>query len=289
MVLRRYDDKQRRRRAHRFTSALRALAAGRPQDKAHVAEAETAPTLEESQVWQEQSQASVRPSDFVAGFLASLQPHKATDASGAAMASRRRRMIAGLGALSLVVLIGAVAGVVPSLIALVVIGATGAYATMLGRVVHRGLAAKAGSKANTRHSETERLRRSTLLAQDRASGHTASSSVRVLQDPDAWEPVETTLPTYVSKPKASKVPRVLDLTSPGKAWSGAAMVDAAHAQSVEEERTAQAAREAYAKQFEREMDAIVPDFDDEVAGLASGGRTSEDDDYYRYYGRAVNE
>jgi hypothetical protein len=43
---------------------------------------------------------------------------------------------------------------------------------------------------------------------------------------DAWNPVPTTLPTYVTAPRATKMPRVIDLTHPG-AWTGAAMVEQA--------------------------------------------------------------
>ena len=36
----------------------------------------------------------------------------------------------------------------------------------------------------------------------------------------------TTLPTYVTAPRATRMPRVIDLTTPG-AWTGAAMVEQA--------------------------------------------------------------
>lgn len=45
-------------------------------------------------------------------------------------------------------------------------------------------------------------------------------------DPDAWEPVPTTLPTYVNAPRASGLPRILDLTTPGS-WTSAAMLERA--------------------------------------------------------------
>ena len=43
---------------------------------------------------------------------------------------------------------------------------------------------------------------------------------------DAWEAVPATLPTYVTAPKASAVPRPIDKVGSG-AWTGEAMVDAA--------------------------------------------------------------
>jgi hypothetical protein len=43
---------------------------------------------------------------------------------------------------------------------------------------------------------------------------------------DAWHAVPTTLPTYVTAPRATRMPRVLDLTHPGH-WTGAVMVEQA--------------------------------------------------------------
>ena len=48
------------------------------------------------------------------------------------------------------------------------------------------------------------------------------------EDDSAWEAVPTTLPTYVSAPRASQVPRRIDRSRPGE-WTGEAMVDAAQA------------------------------------------------------------
>jgi hypothetical protein len=42
----------------------------------------------------------------------------------------------------------------------------------------------------------------------------------------AWSAVPTTLPTYVTAPAATRVPRVIDRTTPGS-WSGAAMLEQA--------------------------------------------------------------
>ena len=48
------------------------------------------------------------------------------------------------------------------------------------------------------------------------------------EDDRAWEAVPTTLPTYVTAPRASAVPRPIDKARPGE-WTGEAMVDAAQA------------------------------------------------------------
>jgi hypothetical protein len=42
----------------------------------------------------------------------------------------------------------------------------------------------------------------------------------------SWTAVPTTLPTYVTAPRATRMPRVIDLTTPGS-WNGAAMVEQA--------------------------------------------------------------
>ena len=47
-------------------------------------------------------------------------------------------------------------------------------------------------------------------------------------DEDSWEPVPQTLPTYVTAPRASAVPRGIDRSRPGE-WTGSAMVETAQA------------------------------------------------------------
>lgn len=47
-------------------------------------------------------------------------------------------------------------------------------------------------------------------------------------DDDSWEPVPQTLPTYVSAPRASEIPRPIDKAQPGE-WTGSAMVETARA------------------------------------------------------------
>ena len=47
-------------------------------------------------------------------------------------------------------------------------------------------------------------------------------------DDSSWEAVPTTLPTYVTAPRASAVPRGIDRSRPGE-WTGSAMVETARA------------------------------------------------------------
>ena len=70
----------------------------------------------------------------------------------------------------------------------------------------------------------------------------------------AWEAVPTTLPTYVTAPRASQVPRPIDKARPGE-WTGSAMVEAA-----QEMRDASAAQAA-------EIAAVAAAYDDITAEI----------------------
>ena len=76
----------------------------------------------------------------------------------------------------------------------------------------------------------------------------------------------------MSKTKASKIPRRIDLTS---GWTGADMVAQAREQQASPD---------LANQFDREWAAVEPDSEAEIERLAQGSHEEE-----RYYRRAVNE
>ena len=102
----------------------------------------------------------------------------------------------------------------------------------------------------------------------------AVDGVRVVgAETDRWDPRETTLPTYVTKSKASKIPRRIDLTS---GWTGADMVAQAREQ--------QQASPELEQQFDREWAVVAPQAEADVESYANG--QADDDGYYR---RAVNE
>lgn len=52
-------------------------------------------------------------------------------------------------------------------------------------------------------------------------------------DEESWDAVPTTLPTYVTAPRASAVPRGIDRSRPGE-WTGEAMVEAAQSMRTRE-------------------------------------------------------
>jgi len=58
------------------------------------------------------------------------------------------------------------------------------------------------------------------------AGEASASAHEAAAAGGAWHAVSTTLPTYVTAPRATSVPRMIDLRSPGS-WNGAAMVEQA--------------------------------------------------------------
>lgn len=187
-----------------------------------------------------------------------------------AAAKRRRSITLGLGGFSLLSVTGAALGILPGFIAvlpaLLLIGYLAAmFALMRRSESESGVSAATQASAERRTTQTRR------------SYAQASDGVRIVGQPaetgDGWSPRETTLPTYVSKPKASKVPRRIDLTREG--WTGAGMVEAAQQQQGSPELEDQIARE---------LSVVSPPEDQEVVEYAYPD--VEDDGYYR---RAVNE
>lgn len=169
-------------------------------------------------------------------------------------ARRRRTIVIGLLAVATVSLLGAVAGVLPGFLAVFSVLLLGAYGTaMYLQLRPRETPASAGQ-----HHVAQQVAD--------GDGRSVRDGVRVVtgdqSDSNAWEPVATTPPLYATKPKASKVPRRIDLTNSG--WTGADMVEQARAQ-----------------QFDREFAAVEPEVDEEIDELANYRE--------RYYRRAVNE
>jgi hypothetical protein len=87
----------------------------------------------------------------------------------------------------------------------------------------------------------ERAWRPTALVEDDASGDVAparstadeAGPATETPDPELWDPVPVTLPTYVSKPPARRTVRTIDLDSTGVWTSGRTDADAALAREAE--------------------------------------------------------
>lgn len=145
-----------------------------------------------------------------------------------AAATRRAIVLGALTLILIVVLLLAVVGVLPRwaplLAALPVVAFVAAAALTASERTSGRRSARTASPGRARHGD---------MSADRASVATAAveddwETWNAWDDDDSWEPVPTTLPTYVSAPKASAVPRGIDRAHDGE-WSGEAMVETAQA------------------------------------------------------------
>lgn len=294
MWLRRQEESHGRRSAHRYRRAMEAL--GR---KAHLGRAQHHPDQMavgdvdidmDEEFWDQHDEdhlealPSVPVMATVSATLRGLLPHAELRRTSVA-ARRRRRVVLALLSVLAASAAGAAAGVVPGFVPVFVFVVAGAFVSALARQTRSAQIAHAVEQLQERGEQSERLRRATAYARHTSRAR-SGAGVRLVSADGSWAPVPTTLPTYVSKDRASKVPRVIDLTSPNRQWSGQAMVD----QAREQAGSAEAARRAaVAQQFDREMAALEPLVDDEVEAWASVDFDPVDERETRYYPRAANQ
>lgn len=175
-----------------------------------------------------------------------LQVRDATEAtrvrrpSAAARASRRRTTILLLLTGTLVATMAlAMAGMMPMPVAM------GMAVLVLAFELATALTASARVQSASAVREFRELR----------SEETVVAAVQVDEwEDEGWEPVRATLPTYVTAPRASAMPRRIDLDTPGE-WTGTAMVEAANSM-----RTRRAPR---------------PDYDEIFGPVGDGESTAE--------------
>jgi hypothetical protein len=142
-----------------------------------------------------------------------------------AAATRRAIVLGSLTAVLLVSLILAVVGVLPRWVPIL------AALPVVAFVLATAMTASARSAPARRSAPAPAPRRqapatapvSSAAAEDDWENWNAWDD-----DEESWDAVPTTLPTYVSAPRASAVPREIDRSHPGE-WTGQAMVDAARA------------------------------------------------------------
>jgi len=150
-------------------------------------------------------------------------------------AARRRRTLLALSALLLVTLVVVVVAQLSLLLLVVPVGLIAGFLVL----ARRSVIAQAASERYLRVGSTR-----VFVPEVVPQANTAPPKVVVhrghrVMDPaprsvvndgpktlERWDPVPTTLPTYVTAPAATRVPRMIDLTTPG-AWSGQAMVEQA--------------------------------------------------------------
>jgi hypothetical protein len=230
MWLRRHDEAQESKSADRFARAMGTLRRG--GDVGSVGGSSGT-----REVLMPGRPNSVRATQVtVTGAGAELSP-------AAAAAARRRRVLAILGLLLAGWVVLALLHVVPrwtvAVPSLLVVGflvvarrQVALAADLRRRQARRVTLADAARAADARYGAGEsRARRGGRVvapapaAQEMPVTHIEVPIERVAVG-DSWNAVPTTLPTYVTAPRATTMPRVIDLTTPGS-WSGAAMVEQA--------------------------------------------------------------
>jgi hypothetical protein len=196
-----------------------------------------------------------------------------TGSSGRAV-RRRRRVLAVLGAGFAAAVAGTLAGYLPGVAPAAFAGLLVVYVTVLLRT-----AASPAAESRAAAGDADELRAEARRAQRQAQALLRARQSASGDESGRWDAVPTTLPTYVTKPKAAKVPRVVDLTAPARGTAGEAMVARA-----QQERD-RARKSAAQRQFEQEIAAVEPDSLQEVAELVS---PPEREEYRQPYRRAAN-
>lgn len=156
-----------------------------------------------------------------------LDPEYERELVRQAAATRRAIVLGALTALLFVVLVLAMLGVVPRWAPVL------AALPVVAFVIAAAMTASARTSARPASRSTSRPSR--VSADEAPARPTAAAQAdddwenwNAWDDDDSWEPVPTTLPTYVSAPRASAVPRGIDRAHEGE-WTGEAMVETAQA------------------------------------------------------------
>jgi hypothetical protein len=140
-----------------------------------------------------------------------------------AAATRRAIVLGALTLILLATLVMAVLGVVPRWAPIV------AAIPVVAFVLATAMTASARSASRpARRSEPAATEARQSVAEQPAAEEDDWETWNAWDDEDSWEAVPTTLPTYVSAPRASAVPRGIDRSRPGE-WTGEAMVETAQA------------------------------------------------------------
>ncbi len=230
MWLRRHDEQKSTKSADRFAKAMGTL---RRNDTGALA-----PGARE--VLMPRRPTSTRETQVVvSGDAESLSP------SGLA-AQRRRRVLLGLVGLLFVTTVVVLLGVAPVWLIVLPFVLVGAFLVAARRQValaadlarrreRRATLAEAARVADARYAGGPALARRGGRVVEPAPAPAVAAPIyaaavvdEALAAAGSWHAVPTTLPTYVTAPRATRMPRVIDLTTPG-AWTGAAMVEQARA------------------------------------------------------------
>jgi hypothetical protein len=141
-------------------------------------------------------------------------------------ATRRAIVLGALTVILLVALVLAIASILPKWAPIV------AALPVVAFVLASSMTASARSDARPARKPARRTESAPAAQPSRAQAAAADDDWETWNawddDEDSWDAVPTTLPTYVTAPRASAVPRGIDRSRPGE-WTGSAMVETAQA------------------------------------------------------------
>lgn len=227
--LRRHDQISEVRSTARFSSAMRSL--GTPGQMQYAADTYVLDSrdvdlaLQGSAAPRSEARMTRPTADRTARPAEGLDPDYERELVRQAAATRRAVVLGALTAVLLVTLLLAFVSVLPKWAPAL------AAVPVVAFVVAAAMTSSARSSAPARQT-ARRDRRPAAVAEPARRGATAQSDEEWENwnawDDDSWEAQPTTLPTYVSAPRASAVPRGIDRETPGE-WTGQAMVQAAQA------------------------------------------------------------
>ncbi len=150
-------------------------------------------------------------------------------------ATRRALVLGALTLVLLVVLVLAVLSIAPRWAPIV------AVVPVVLFVLAASMTAGARTEVRKERAPVRAARRAptTVSARDAVPARAAAKSAadeewenwNAWDDEESWDAVPTTLPTYVTAPRASAVPRGIDRSRPGE-WTGSAMVETAQAMRI---------------------------------------------------------
>lgn len=141
-------------------------------------------------------------------------------------ATRRAIVLGSLTALLLLALVLAIVGVLPQWVPILV--AVPVVAFILATAMTASSRSSAAPRTQRRAAPLRPVAAPAPVVQEQDDDW---ETWNAWDDDDAWDAVPATLPTYVSAPRATAVPREIDRAHAGE-WTGEAMVETARAMRV---------------------------------------------------------
>jgi hypothetical protein len=240
--LRRHDQISEVRSTARFSSAMRSLSGPGARLATDPAFAETAvlerpgmvrssyPGSHDRRSPQEARDMRSTPATGHARPSEGLDPSYERELARQAASTRRAIVLGVLSLILLAALVMAMVGALPQWTPLV--AAVPVLAFVLAAALTRSQRTPASRPARRQAEQRTARREDSRLDQSPTATGSAQPSDddwenwNAWDDDDAWDAVPATLPTYVTAPRASAVPRGIDRSRPGE-WTGEAMVETA--------------------------------------------------------------